>query len=34
MVLSTEQGLPYWVAWGMILHGWALSRSCGRGEEG
>ncbi len=25
ITLSTEQGLPYWLAWGMLLRGWAMS---------
>ncbi len=25
VTLSTEQGLPFWLAWGTILHGWVLS---------
>ncbi|CAB3734429.1 adenylate/guanylate cyclase domain-containing protein [Paraburkholderia rhynchosiae] len=25
ITLSTEQGLPYWLAWGMLLRGWAIS---------
>jgi len=31
--LSTEQGFPFWVAWGTILQGWALAEQ-GQGEEG
>jgi predicted ATPase len=33
MVLCTEQGFAYYLAWGTIMHGWALSEQ-GRGEEG
>lgn len=25
ITLSTEHGLPYWLAWGMLLRGWAMS---------
>jgi predicted ATPase len=25
ITIATEQGLPYWVAWGTILQGWALA---------
>jgi class 3 adenylate cyclase/predicted ATPase len=31
--LATEQGLPYWGAWGTILWGWALAVQ-GQGAEG
>jgi class 3 adenylate cyclase/predicted ATPase len=31
--LATEQGLPYWGAWGTILWGWALAAQ-GQGAEG
>ncbi|MGH7801619.1 MAG: adenylate/guanylate cyclase domain-containing protein [Thermodesulfobacteriota bacterium] len=31
--LSNEQGFAYWLAWGTILRGWALSKQ-GQGEEG
>ena len=31
--LSNEQGFTYWLAWGTILRGWALSKQ-GQGEEG
>jgi DNA-binding winged helix-turn-helix (wHTH) protein/predicted ATPase len=31
--LSTERGLPFWVAMGTLLRGWALAMH-GRGEEG
>ena len=31
--LSTEQGFPHWLAWGMILRGWALTAQ-GEGMEG
>ncbi|MBI1929317.1 adenylate cyclase, partial [Candidatus Poribacteria bacterium] len=33
ITFSTEQGTPFWRAFGTILHGWALSRR-GQGEEG
>jgi predicted ATPase len=33
LALSTEQGFPAWVAWGMSLRGWALAMQ-GQGEEG
>ena len=33
ITLSTEQGFPYWLAWGTILRGWALAEQ-GQGEEG
>ena len=32
MTLSTEQGFQYWLAWGIILQGWALTDE--RQEEG
>ncbi|MBI3756566.1 MAG: AAA family ATPase [Deltaproteobacteria bacterium] len=31
--LATEQGFPFWVAWGSILRGWALTLQ-GEGEKG
>ena len=31
--IATEQGLPYWVAWGTVLQGWALAVQ-GQGTEG
>jgi predicted ATPase len=33
MTLSTEQGFPFWAAWGMIVQGWGLTEQ-GQGEEG
>jgi predicted ATPase len=33
IVLSREQGLPYRLAWGTILQGWALAEQ-GQREEG
>ena len=33
IALSTEQGFPFWLAWGTILRGWALAEQ-GQGEEG
>ena len=33
IALSTEQGFPFWAAWGTILRGWALAMQ-GQGEEG
>jgi class 3 adenylate cyclase/predicted ATPase len=33
IILSTEQGFPYWLAWGTILRGWALAEQ-GQNEEG
>ena len=33
MKLSAEQGLPFWLAFGMFVHGWALSAQ-GQGAEG
>jgi predicted ATPase len=33
ITLSTEQGFPFWVAWGTILRGLALAEQ-GQGEEG
>src|SRR5439155_3976908 len=33
VVLSTEQGFPFWVAQGTSLRGWALAMQ-GQGEEG
>jgi class 3 adenylate cyclase/predicted ATPase len=33
ITLSTEQGFPYWLAWGTILRGWALAEQ-GEAEEG
>jgi len=33
ITLSTEQGLPFWLAWGTIMQGWALTAQ-GQGEEG
>src|SRR5229473_126403 len=33
ITLSSEQGFPYWLAWGTILRGWALAEQ-GQGEEG
>ncbi len=33
ITLSTKQGLPYWLAWGTILRGWALAEQ-GSGAEG
>jgi predicted ATPase len=33
MTLSTEQGFPFWLAWGTILRGGALAAQ-GQGEEG
>jgi predicted ATPase len=33
MTLSTEQGFPYWLAYGTILRGWALTAQ-GEGAEG
>ncbi len=33
IALSTEQGFAFWVAWGMMFHGWALTEQ-GQGEEG
>ncbi len=32
ITLSTEQGFPFWVAWGTILRGWALVEQ-GQGED-
>ena len=31
--LATEQGFPYWMAFGAILHGWALAQQ-GQAQEG
>ena len=31
MILSTEQGFQYWLAWGIIMRGWALIEQ-GQGE--
>jgi predicted ATPase len=33
ITLSTEQGFPYWLAWGTILRGWTLAEQ-GFGVEG
>ncbi|MDW3683776.1 adenylate/guanylate cyclase domain-containing protein [Cupriavidus sp. CV2] len=33
ITLSTEQGFPFWLAWGTILRGWALAEQGSR-EEG
>jgi len=33
IALSTEQGFPFWLAWGTILRGWALAEQGSR-EEG
>ncbi|WP_459572321.1 adenylate/guanylate cyclase domain-containing protein [Cupriavidus sp. 8B] len=33
ITLSTEQGFPFWLAWGTILRGWALAEQ-GSSEEG
>ena len=33
MTLSTEQGFPFWVAFGTIVRGWALAEQ-GQAEEG
>ncbi|MBI3798899.1 MAG: hypothetical protein HY268_18285 [Deltaproteobacteria bacterium] len=33
ITLSTEQGFPYWLAWGTIMRGWALAEQ-GQMEEG
>jgi class 3 adenylate cyclase/tetratricopeptide (TPR) repeat protein len=33
MTLSTEQGFPYWLAWGMEVQGWALAEQ-GQMQEG
>jgi adenylate cyclase len=33
MTLSTEQGFPFWLAMGTIVHGWALAEQ-GQAEEG
>ena len=33
MTLATEQGFAQWVAWGTVLHGWALAMQ-GQGEAG
>jgi predicted ATPase len=33
ITISLEQGLPYWVAWGTVLQGWALAAQ-GHGAEG
>jgi DNA-binding SARP family transcriptional activator len=33
IALSTEQGFAFWLAWGMMFHGWALADQ-GQGEEG
>jgi predicted ATPase len=33
IILSTEQGFPFWLAWGTILRGWVLAEQ-GQGEEG
>lgn len=33
MMLSTEQGLPFWLAFGTFVRGWALAVQ-GQGEEG
>ncbi len=33
MTLSTEQGFPFWLAWGTVLWGWALAEQ-GQVEEG
>jgi predicted ATPase len=33
IVLGTEQGIPFFLAWGMIWRGWALAVQ-GQGEEG
>ena len=33
MTLATEQGFPYWLAFGAIVRGWALAEQ-GQGEEG
>jgi class 3 adenylate cyclase/predicted ATPase len=33
IALATEQGFPFWLAWGMSMRGWALAMQ-GQGEEG
>jgi predicted ATPase len=33
IALSTEQGFPFWAAWGTIFRGWALAMQ-GQGEAG
>jgi predicted ATPase len=33
ITIATEQGLPYWVAWGTVLQGWALATQ-GQATEG
>jgi predicted ATPase len=33
IALSTEQGFPYWLAFGTILQGWAIAEQ-GQGEAG
>ena len=33
MALATEQGFPYWLAWGTMMRGWALAGE-GQVEEG
>ncbi len=33
IALCSEQGFPFWLAWGTILRGWALTEE-GHGEEG
>jgi predicted ATPase len=33
VTLSTEQGFPFWLAWGSVLQGWALAEQ-GQREEG
>src|SRR5207245_7203057 len=31
--LTTEQGFPFWMAWGALLRGWALAQQ-GQAQEG
>jgi predicted ATPase len=33
-LLAKEQGFPVWMAFGAILHGWALAQQAGRAQEG
>ena len=33
VALCVEQGFPFWAAWGMVMHGWALAEQ-GKHEEG
>jgi class 3 adenylate cyclase/predicted ATPase len=33
-LLAKEQGFPVWMAFGAILHGWALAQQAGQAQEG